>query len=119
MDKMLIYQEFGKIIRLKRKKLRLTQEALASRLEISRASLANIESGNQRVLLHQFLSIAEGLGLDPKDILPSRAIEKSSISDVNAFNWSKTELSENQQRQLIDLIQNDMEQDGESEGRGE
>lgn len=48
----------------------MTQERLASRLEISRASLANIEIGRQRILVHQLYSIAQAIGLQPSDLLP-------------------------------------------------
>jgi transcriptional regulator with XRE-family HTH domain len=50
-----IYRHIGEIIRNRRRssRPRLTQEMLAQRVGISRASLANIETGRQSVLVHQ------------------------------------------------------------------
>lgn len=67
-----IYRHIGEIIRNRRRssKPRLTQETLAQRVGISRASLANIETGRQSVLVHQLYALAEVLKLDPSDFLP-------------------------------------------------
>jgi transcriptional regulator with XRE-family HTH domain len=68
-----IYQHIGEVIRARRQssKPRLTQEALAKRVGISRASLANIETGRQGVLVHQLYALAEALKLAPSDFLPA------------------------------------------------
>src|ERR1700740_1384654 len=70
MNHELIYPLVGTLIRKRRKKLRFTQEALAARLGMSRASVANIEVGRQKVLLHHLYAFAEILDLAPTDLLP-------------------------------------------------
>ncbi len=67
-----IYRHIGAVIRRGRKRLkpRLTQEELAQRVGISRASLANIETGRQSVLVHQLYALAAALDLAPADFLP-------------------------------------------------
>ena len=70
MDRRPIYKEIGARIRSRRKELRLTQETLASRLGLSRASLANIETGRQSVLVHRLYPIAQVLSLSVADLLP-------------------------------------------------
>lgn len=65
-----IYRHIGTIVRDRRKLLRITQDKLARRLTISRASLANIETGRQRLLVHQLYRLAAELGLRPSDLLP-------------------------------------------------
>ena len=67
-----IYRHIGEVIRNQRRssKPRLTQETLARRVGISRASLANIETGRQSVLVHQLYALAEALKLTPSDFLP-------------------------------------------------
>ena len=65
-----IYRHIGTILRDRRKLLRITQDKLARRLTISRASLANIETGRQRLLVHQLYRLAAELGLRPSDLLP-------------------------------------------------
>jgi transcriptional regulator with XRE-family HTH domain len=61
----------GALIKARRKVLELSQKSLASMLGISRGSLANIETGRQRLLVHQLYSLAVNLGLRPSDLLPA------------------------------------------------
>jgi len=65
-----IYRHIGQIIRRKRKQLDQKQKDLAPKLGISRASLANIETGRQKVLVHQLYLIAAALGMSPNELLP-------------------------------------------------
>lgn len=64
-----IYGAFGSKVAEIRGKSGLTQAELARQVGISRASLANIERGEQRVFLHQFLRLAEALGVSNLDDL--------------------------------------------------
>ncbi len=70
MDPDSIYRHIGTVVKARRKSLRLTQENLSARLGISRASLANIETGRQRVLVHQVYAFAAELDLRPHELLP-------------------------------------------------
>lgn len=49
----------------------MTQAELSGRIGLSRASVANIESGRQAVMLHQFLALASALSTPPLDLLPT------------------------------------------------
>lgn len=51
--------------------MKLTQERLAKQLGISRASLANVETGRQKILVHQLYNFASELGLKVTDLLPA------------------------------------------------
>lgn len=66
----LLYQHIGTTIKQKRKTLKWTQEELARRMAMSRAALANIETGRQNVFVHQLYSFATALGLSIEDLLP-------------------------------------------------
>ena len=66
-----IYRHIGLLIRNRRKQLGLTQEKLAKRIAISRASLASIETGRQNILVHQIYRFATVLQLEPKNFLPT------------------------------------------------
>lgn len=65
------YEGFGGRIRLLRKRKELTQEQLGARLvpQVTRASIANIESGKQRVLAHTLAQLAEALDVTADDLL--------------------------------------------------
>lgn len=84
MDSDDVYKHIGAVIKARRKTLGLKQEALAGRLGISRGSLANVETGRQRVLVHQLYKFAAALQLAPTDLLP-----QPSTSDSKA---ERTEL---------------------------
>ncbi len=64
-----IYATLGRRVRSRREDVRMTQAALAEKIGLSRASIANIESGRQAVLLHQFLALAEALTVPPMDLI--------------------------------------------------
>ena len=71
MDSRWLYREVGARIKNRRRHLKWTQERLAQRLGLSRASLANIEIGRQNVLLHRLYHIAATLEVAVVDLLPS------------------------------------------------
>ncbi len=74
------YGIFGGAIAKRRVQLKLTQTALAARVGLSRASIANIEGGRQNVLLHHALDIVEALSLNQVgDLLP--AAPRTSLED--------------------------------------
>lgn len=64
------YENLGRRIREAREAAGLTQEELALRVDLSRASIANVERGNQRVALHKFVELAQALGVEPMRLLP-------------------------------------------------
>jgi transcriptional regulator with XRE-family HTH domain len=72
-----IYKTIGAIIRRRRRRLDWPQARLASRLGISRATLANIETGRQRVLVHHLYTFAEVLDMKPSDFLPPANLAES------------------------------------------
>jgi transcriptional regulator with XRE-family HTH domain len=50
----------------------MSQQSLALRLGVSRASVVNIEAGRQRPPLHVLYQIAEALGTETDALIPSR-----------------------------------------------
>lgn len=59
----------GARIRLMRETLGLTQDDLSKRVNLRRASIANIETGRQRFLLDGVEDFARALGTSPKHLL--------------------------------------------------
>lgn len=65
-----IYKNLGSRIRALRKGLGRSQGQVANQVGLSRASLANIEAGRQKVLVHQLFDLAKALDLEsPIDLL--------------------------------------------------
>lgn len=68
-----LYGRLGRNIRDARLRTgELSQEKLAKRLELSRASIVNIEAGRQHAPLHLLWQIAEVLGTDLALLIPRR-----------------------------------------------
>jgi DNA-binding XRE family transcriptional regulator len=59
------YVLFGEAVKNARFDLGLTQQELADKLKLSRGSIANIETGRQRVLLSDVFDFAKVLKLKP------------------------------------------------------
>ncbi len=64
------YRELGARLRSAREEAGLSQAAAAARVGLSRASITNIERGEQRVSLRVFVEMAAALGATPASLLP-------------------------------------------------
>lgn len=83
MHKKSLYAELGR--RIAKARGHMTQQQLAEKVEMSRASIANIERGNQSVSLFNLYVIAEALGIaDPADLLPMREGATSRLVEVKS-----------------------------------
>jgi transcriptional regulator with XRE-family HTH domain len=78
---------------------------VAKAVGLSRASLANIERGSQKVFLHQVLALTEALELNSShEIVPSRALPPKPVAPVT-FNVSGAkDLSKDQKAQIRNLV---------------
>lgn len=66
-----LYSVFGKRLADERLARKISQQELANLVGLSRASIANIEAGRQRVLLHQAVGLVQALKIQTiSDILP-------------------------------------------------
>ena len=102
MDLEPIYKIIGGIIRQRRRRLELPQAKLAVRLGISRATLANIETGRQRILIHHLYAFAEALDMKPNELLP-QAAKTNADSDWSQFPMP-TDLKPQQKEQIALLL---------------
>lgn len=82
-----LYSQLGKIIKLARQKKQLSQAELASAVSLSRVSIANIERGHQKFLVHTFWDLMRTLDLKPETIFSEIIKESKKIS--------KSEMPEN------------------------
>lgn len=64
-----VYRLFGARVEQLRTVLGMTQEELAKKLKYSRGSLANIETGRQRILLADVDRFANAFGITPRALM--------------------------------------------------
>ena len=87
MSDMELYRRLGRAVAERRRELDLTQSDVAEKLGLSRASLANLENGRQRILLHQLFALVNVLKLKsildlvPKTWVPPEPLPEIEVSD--------------------------------------
>lgn len=79
-----IYPLLGRAVARRRETLGLTQAEVGERIGLTRASVANIETGRQKVLLHHVYMLADALQFDSIcDLVPealATALEPLTLS---------------------------------------
>lgn len=98
-----IYKALGRAVNRLRRKRDLTQQELADAIGISRASVANIERGEQRVFFDQVAAIAEFFSLAGIDALLSHA-ESDVALTKSKVSLSGDRLSRDLKREVRGLI---------------
>lgn len=97
-----IYQQIGRLIRSLRRGADKAQEELAGQLGLSRATLASIETGRQRILIHQLYAVAQALEVKVSELLPSPPDERTAPRwDALTFDG---DLNTQQKKQVASLI---------------
>jgi len=98
-----IYISIGAAIRKRRKQLKYTQERLAPKVGISRATLANIEIGRQSILIHTLYRIADVLEMSPFDLLPEA--RRTENFDAIVALPLPDDLNLEQKRQIVRMLE--------------
>jgi len=98
-----LYRKLGELVRGHRERLGKTQSDVAGATGLSRASIANIETGRQRILLHQLYSLAAALEVEPYTLLPLR--EKPRHRGDKPMLRSSIALSKKEKEEVARLIE--------------
>ncbi len=98
-----IYVLIGKRIKDGREAAGLSQAKLADAIKVSRASLANYESGNTAIYISDLYLIAEHTGKDITDFLPS--IDEIKAAALPERLLEKLESNE-QKEEIMGFIKN-------------
>jgi transcriptional regulator with XRE-family HTH domain len=96
-EKKLLYNQLGRNIRAAREKLNIKQTDLAKLLEISRASVVNIEKARQFPPLHLIFGIAKALKVKITDLIPDlesiglKQLDKTINKNIRSYldKWIK------------------------------
>ena len=60
---------FGAHLKSIRERLKLSQDEIAARCDVTKGNLSNIENGKKDFTFTTLLEIAKGLGIHPKELL--------------------------------------------------
>lgn len=107
----IIYALIGKQIRQYREKKDLTQEKLASDIGVSRASIANYESGKQAIYISDLYKIANSLEVEVADLLP-KTTEIAKKSSLEALLQNDNNLKEEEKRAVKDFMKKVEQREG-------
>lgn len=86
----------GQRVAQARKRAKLTQKDLAGLIQMSRASVANIEAGNQPIQIQMIFELAEHLHVEPADLIPavSETGKLRDLSEIQALEDIKRKVAE-------------------------
>lgn len=99
MNDMDVYKLIGSRAASRRKDLNLSQAEVAKQIGLSRASLANLETGRQKILLHHAYKLAAALEMRSiLDLIPNNLVE---IEPVTFFGDT---VSDQQKVKLEDFV---------------
>ena len=96
-----LYSRFGQLVRQHRERLGLNQAEIGKAIRLSRASIANIETGRQRIPIHHLYRLARALKVDVHALLPTVQRERSATVDREIR--SAVELSKREQEEAYSL----------------
>lgn len=101
-----IYGILGRAVSARRDELNLTQQALADKIGLSRASVANIESGRQKVLLHQVYALVRALGLKSiTELVPAAPPQEPTNKRETQIALSRNDLSDDEMASVAQFLQ--------------
>jgi transcriptional regulator with XRE-family HTH domain len=102
MSDMEFYQQLGRAVAKRRNELRLTQAQVGEALGLTRASLANLENGRQRIMVHQLFRLVEILQLKSiLDLVPAVWISEKPPEDLL---FKGADLTANEQARVNRLL---------------
>ena len=101
----LVNEAFGHRMARMRRDRRVSQGELARRIGRSRATVANLENGNQNVLLHYVYAIAKALDADVFELFPD--LREISLMLPTANDQGFLDLARRQLGGLLGELKND------------
>ena len=103
MEEYMDYVNLGIRIKLKRTELNLTQEKLAEKAKISTAYMGQIERGEKRLSLDNFVNIANALNCSTDELLRGSTEKNSNARFNEIFSILKNSTNKDLE-QAIDIL---------------
>jgi transcriptional regulator with XRE-family HTH domain len=102
MDESELYVRLGQLVRQHRERLGRNQAEIGRASGLSRASIANIETGRQRIPVHHLYGLARALRVDVHALLPAARGEASATTDREI--QSAVALSQREQEEVAKVV---------------
>lgn len=84
MSEKALYRHLGRAVAARRNELTLSQDQVAAKLGLSRASIANLENGRQRIMVHQLFRLVDALNLKSiLDLVPATWTFEAELPEIN------------------------------------
>jgi transcriptional regulator with XRE-family HTH domain len=103
------YSELGDRIKTERLKRKINQEELGSQLDLTRASIINLEKGRHRPSIYQLIMIANFFDIDYTNLIPvvtekQKKKSKASIADLNNMVTDQQEVGKSARTAVLDFL---------------
>lgn len=107
----ILYKIIGARIKSARKKMNLSQEQLSEMVDVSRASISNIEIGRHQPPLHILYNLASALRSDIQFLLPTAYEVNEEITSTSLSEILGREDLDNESKMDIENIINNLDND--------
>jgi transcriptional regulator with XRE-family HTH domain len=98
-----LYRQLGRTVSSRRRELGVSQAGIAEKIGMSRASLASLETGRQRIMVHQLFALANALKLDSiLDLVPATWAPQEALPEIRVPGGAT--LSTRQQSEIEGLL---------------
>lgn len=77
------YAEIGKLIKRYRSLNNMTQEQLSAKVNLTRASITNIERGQQKISIYTLHLISKSLKISPDKLLPKMDQIEGNMNELD------------------------------------
>lgn len=103
------YKEMGELIKTERVKRGMSQEIIAEQLDLTRASVINLEKGRHKPSVYQLLMIAEILNTDYGNLIPVKkekpqVAKKDILNNINKAIIDQDSMDKNTKEVLVEFL---------------
>lgn len=103
------YQEMGELIKTERLKKGISQEMLGDQLDLTRASVVNLEKGRHKPSVYQLIIIAQVFGIEYHKLIPVipprvQKTKKEILNDIDNAVTDQQKLDKSTKTAVLDFL---------------